>query len=156
MSIRQNSQTTRLPDFGNLGVMLRVLLAVNLLALCAALARNADLARLPQELVELAAMVEPPLIAAVVLLYAAGKWLGRLPYGAALAVVAAGFAQAADGGRPDGVAHAAGDDLGVERAFADVDGAGLVRGIAVDHDVGDTFVDDHVILTRFAQNVPGD
>ena len=51
MSIRQNSQPTRLPDFGNLGVMLRVLLAVNLLALCAALARNADLARLPQELV---------------------------------------------------------------------------------------------------------
>ena len=68
MSIRQNSQPTRLPDFGNLGVMLRVLLAVNLLALCAALARNADLARLPQELVELAALVEPPLIAAVVLL----------------------------------------------------------------------------------------
>ena len=32
MSIRQNSQPTRLPDFGNLGVMLRVLLAVNLLA----------------------------------------------------------------------------------------------------------------------------
>ena len=92
MSIRQNSQPTRLPDFGNLGVMLRVLLAVNLLALCAALARNADLARLPQELVELAALVEPPLIAAVVLLYAAGKWLRRLPYGAALAVVAAGCA----------------------------------------------------------------
>ena len=31
MSIRQNPQTTRLPDFGNLGVMLRSLLAVNLL-----------------------------------------------------------------------------------------------------------------------------
>ena len=39
MSIRQNLQPTRLPDFGNLGVMLRSLLAVNLLALCAALAR---------------------------------------------------------------------------------------------------------------------
>ena len=31
MSIRQNLQPTRLPDFGNLGVMLRSLLAVNLL-----------------------------------------------------------------------------------------------------------------------------
>jgi two-component system sensor histidine kinase AlgZ len=88
MSIRQNPQPTRLPDFANLGVMLRSLLAVNLLALCAALARNAELARLPQELVELAALVEPPLIAAVVLLYAAGSRLARLPYGAALAVVA--------------------------------------------------------------------
>ena len=41
MSIRQNPAPTRLPDFGNLGVMLRILLAVNVLALCAALARNA-------------------------------------------------------------------------------------------------------------------
>ncbi|MCZ7655054.1 MAG: histidine kinase [Rhodocyclaceae bacterium] len=88
MSIRQNLQPTRLPDFGNLGVMLRSLLAVNLLALCAALARNAELARLPLELVELAAVVEPPLIACVVLLYAAGGHLARLPYGAALAIVA--------------------------------------------------------------------
>ena len=90
MSIRQNPQPTRLPDFANLGVMLRSLLAVNLLALGAALARNAELARLPQELVELAALVEPPLIAAVVLLYAAGKPLGRLPHAAALAAVVAG------------------------------------------------------------------
>lgn len=90
MSIRQNPQSTRLPDFANHGVMLRSLLAVNLLALCAALARNAELARLPQELVELAALVEPPLIAAVVLLYAAGKLLGRLPYALALAAVVAG------------------------------------------------------------------
>ncbi len=89
MSIRQNPKPTRLPDFSNLGVMLRILLTVNLLALCAALARNAELARLPQELAELAAVVEPPLIACVVLLYAAGKRLARLPYGAALAGVAA-------------------------------------------------------------------
>jgi two-component system sensor histidine kinase AlgZ len=92
MSIRQNPRPTRLPDFGNLGVMLRSLLAVNLLALCAALARNAELARLPQELVEFAALVEPPLIACVVLLYAMGNRLAGLPYGAALAVVAAACA----------------------------------------------------------------
>lgn len=89
MSIRQNSAATRLPDFGNLGVMLRILLAVNLLALCAALARNAELARLPREVVELAALVEPPLIAAVVLLYASGRQLGRLPHAAVLVLVTA-------------------------------------------------------------------
>ncbi|HNT63561.1 MAG TPA: histidine kinase [Candidatus Desulfobacillus denitrificans] len=87
MSIRQNPAPTRLPDFGNLGVMLRCLLGVNLLALFAALARNTALARLPEELVELAALVEPPLIASVVLLYAAGRPLARLPYAAALAAV---------------------------------------------------------------------
>lgn len=87
MSIRQNPAPTRLPDFGNLGVMLRCLLGVNLLALFAALARNTALARLPEELVELAALVEPSLIASVVLLYAAGRPLARLPYAAALAAV---------------------------------------------------------------------
>lgn len=92
MSIRQNLAATRLPDFANLGVMLRSLLAVNLLALGAALARNEELARLPRELVELAALVEPPLIACVVLLYAAGRRLARLPYAAAVAAVAAGCA----------------------------------------------------------------
>jgi two-component system sensor histidine kinase AlgZ len=92
MSIRQNPQATRLPDFGNLGVMLRILLAVNLLALCAALARNADLGRLLSELVELAALVEPPLIACVVLLSAVSQQLFRLPYLAALATVEAACA----------------------------------------------------------------
>lgn len=92
MSIRQNPGPTRLPDFTNLGVMLRSLLAVNLLALCAALARNAEPARLPRELVELAALVEPPLIACVVLLYLSGRQLARLPYAAAAAVVTAACA----------------------------------------------------------------
>jgi two-component system sensor histidine kinase AlgZ len=92
MSIRQNPEPTRLPDFGNLGVMLRCLLAVNLLALAAALARNAELSRLPQEIVELAALVEPPLIACVVLFYAFAKRLAALPYLAALTAVEAASA----------------------------------------------------------------
>ncbi len=98
MSIRQNPEPTRLPDFCNLGVMLRVLLAANLLALCAALARNEALGRLPQEAVELAALVEPPLIASVALLCAARRWLVRLPYaGGAAVVVLSGAALAAAG-----------------------------------------------------------
>ena len=89
MSIRQNSEPTRLPDFRNLGVMLRVLLAVNLLAFLAALARNEELARLPIELVDLAARVEPPLIACIVLLYGLRDSLVRLAYPAGAAAVAA-------------------------------------------------------------------
>jgi len=87
MSIRQNPRPTRLPDFANLGVILRCLLGVNLLGLLAALARNSELATLPQELTELAAAVEPPLIAGVALLAAAGRPLARLPYWAAFAAV---------------------------------------------------------------------
>lgn len=87
MSIRQNHYQPRLPDFGNLGVMLRSLLAVNLLALFAVLARNESLAFLPRELAEMAAWVEPPLIACVALLAVAGKWLERLSYGVAFGVI---------------------------------------------------------------------
>jgi len=89
MSIRQNPGLTRLPDFGNLGVILRSLLAVNFLAFCAALARNQALSWLPREWVELAALVEPPLIASVALLYMTGKYLARLPYGLAAALITA-------------------------------------------------------------------
>jgi two-component system sensor histidine kinase AlgZ len=67
--------------------MLRILLAVNLLAFGAALARNGELGLLPRELVELAALVEPPLIAAVLLLYAANRSLARLPYAAAVTAI---------------------------------------------------------------------
>jgi two-component system sensor histidine kinase AlgZ len=88
MSIRQNPEPTRLPDFNNLGVMLRALLAVNLLAFCAALARNAELSRLPVELAELSALVEPPLIACVVLFYALRTFLSRLSYPASVALAA--------------------------------------------------------------------
>ena len=92
MSIRQNSGPTRLPDFCNMGVMLRIMLAVNLLAFFAAAARSGGIARLPLELVELAALVEPPLIASLVLLCGLRQWLARLDVrtGAALAVVVAG------------------------------------------------------------------
>jgi two-component system sensor histidine kinase AlgZ len=92
MSIRQNPEPTRLPDFCNMGVMLRIMLAANLLAFFAAAARNSDLARLPLELAELAAVVEPPLIAGVVLLCSARRWLARVEYVWAATAIVAGAA----------------------------------------------------------------
>jgi two-component system sensor histidine kinase AlgZ len=85
-SIRQNVELSRLPDFRNLGVMLRILLAVNLFALLAALARSPDLARMAEEFVGQAAVLEPALIFSLLLAYLAGPRLARLPYfhGAAL------------------------------------------------------------------------
>lgn len=94
MSIRQNPEPTRLPDFCNMGVMLRVMLAVNLLAFFAAVARSGGLARLPGELLDLAALVEPPLIASLMLLCGLRRWLAQLGYrtGAVLVVVLAAAA----------------------------------------------------------------
>lgn len=82
MSIRQNPEAIggpRLPDFANLGVWLRILLGVNGLALLGALAANRRLTELPGELVQLAAVVEPPLIAALLILRILHRPLLRLP-----------------------------------------------------------------------------
>ena len=77
-SIRQNPALSGLPDFGNVGVWLRILLGVNVAALLAALAANSALPRLPAEFAMLAANVEPPLIASLALLYGLQRSLQRL------------------------------------------------------------------------------
>jgi two-component system sensor histidine kinase AlgZ len=66
-----------LPDFGNLGVWLRILLGVNGLALLAALVANQRLADLPGEMSALAVHVEPPLIVSLLLLNLARPLLQR-------------------------------------------------------------------------------
>ncbi|MDO8933204.1 MAG: histidine kinase [Rhodocyclaceae bacterium] len=65
---------------------MRILLAVNLGALAAALLQNRDLALLSRQFVELAAFVEPVALGSVSLLCAARRGLERLPQRAALAL----------------------------------------------------------------------
>ncbi|MGB0127494.1 MAG: histidine kinase [Rhodocyclaceae bacterium] len=87
-SIGQNPRSLAVPDFRNLGVVLRIVLLVNGAAGLMVLARNTDWSRLLYELVEAAAIVEPPLIGAVVLLYALQPLLRRVsPAFAAVLVV---------------------------------------------------------------------
>lgn len=74
----QNLRTLRLPDFCNLGTWLRVLLAVNGMALAAVLFGNRQLATLPADFVELAAYVEPATLASLVALCGGRPWLSRL------------------------------------------------------------------------------
>lgn len=91
-SIRQNSAPfggPALPDFRNLGVWLRILLGTNALAALAALAGNRQLAELPAELALLAAAVEPPLIACLLLLHVLQAQLARLSYAGGVALVVA-------------------------------------------------------------------
>lgn len=78
-SIRHFPATHPLPDWRNFGVMLRVLLGVNLLALLAALVQAPELAAWLDRYVDLAAVVEPLLLLCLGLLTALRNLLWRLP-----------------------------------------------------------------------------
>ncbi len=78
-SIKQNLAGSPLPDFRNFGVMLRILLGVNLLALAAALVRSAGIGDWLQRFMEMAAWVQPLLLFNLALLALTGNVLRRLP-----------------------------------------------------------------------------
>jgi two-component system sensor histidine kinase AlgZ len=88
-SIRQNAHSDVLPDFRNLGVIARLLVAVNAVAFVAALFAARDLAQAAERFVESATLLEPLLLAAVVVLAALSPALGRLAYPAGCVVVVA-------------------------------------------------------------------
>ena len=89
VSIRQKASADVLPDFRNLGVIARVLLAVNAAVLAAVLFASPDLAQALERFVQSAAFVEPLLLLVVVVLAAVSMLLRRLPYWAGCAAVIA-------------------------------------------------------------------
>lgn len=78
---------SRLPDFRNQGVWLRLLLAANVLMLVVVLIGNRNLSQLPREVVELAALVEPALLLTLTLLYLLGPRLQRRSWALGLTIV---------------------------------------------------------------------
>jgi two-component system, LytTR family, sensor histidine kinase AlgZ len=92
-SIRQNVYPDVLPDFRNLGVIARVLLAVNALVLASALFASPDVGAALESFMNSAAFVGPLLLACLAALAALSPALARLPYwlgyGAVLATVLA-------------------------------------------------------------------
>ena len=78
-SIKQNHAGHPLPDFRNFGVMLRILLGVNALALLAALVQSPDLGACLPRYVEMAAWVQPLLLSSMGLLALGRDLLRRLP-----------------------------------------------------------------------------
>lgn len=88
-SINQNSYRPTLPDFRNLGIMLRALLMVNGMALAAALVRAESLGAAADAFTAAAAVVEPILLASLVLLYFLNDGLSRLAYRGGIALVLA-------------------------------------------------------------------
>ena len=86
-SIRQNNLPDALPDFRNLGVISRILLSVNALALLLALARSREIGDFAAKATEIAGALEPVLLVAIVALYAGSTLLERLAYPRGLLVV---------------------------------------------------------------------
>jgi two-component system, LytTR family, sensor histidine kinase AlgZ len=76
----QNAYSSALPNFRNLGILLRILLSVNALALVAVIVKSPSLSGLGAAMLEVAALVEPLLILVLVSLYLINGVLARLPY----------------------------------------------------------------------------
>jgi two-component system, LytTR family, sensor histidine kinase AlgZ len=88
-SINQTGAGIRLPNFCNLGVMLRSLLFANLFVLAAAFVRAATIEAALQEFLMMAAFCEPLLIASLVVLCAARRVLHAMGYFASLGAIVA-------------------------------------------------------------------
>jgi two-component system, LytTR family, sensor histidine kinase AlgZ len=79
-SINQNAYTGGLPNFRNLGVLLRIGVLVNLFAFVAAVVKSNDTALLWQQVVQVSALVQPLLFLSLLALAALSGWLRRAPY----------------------------------------------------------------------------
>ncbi len=88
-SINQNAYAGALPNFRNLGIMLRVLVIVNVAAAAAAIVKSPDLLAAWWQFIESSALVEPLLILSLLVLAALSNVLRRIPYWAAAMVVLA-------------------------------------------------------------------
>jgi two-component system sensor histidine kinase AlgZ len=91
MSIKQNPGTDALPDFRNLGIAARILIAANAAAFCVALAASGTWADALDAFVRAAAILEPVLVASLTVLYVTAPWLARLSFwrGSALVIALA-------------------------------------------------------------------
>lgn len=87
--VNQNAYSSALPNFRNLGILLRILLIVNLAAAAAAAVKSGTLRGMPGELLGISAAVQPLLILSLVTLIALNGVLKRLPYYLGIAAVMA-------------------------------------------------------------------
>jgi len=86
-SINQNVHRDALPDFRNLGVILRIVLVVLGLSLFVALAEAGSWSDVGARFLQVAAPVQPVLVLSILVLYAANRALHRLSYRVGVLVV---------------------------------------------------------------------
>lgn len=118
MSIKQNFSADALPDFRNLGVIARLLLAVNTFAFAAALVAEPAWGAALDRFLRAAALIEPILLATLVALYALSPLLARLAYWEGCVAVLA-------------IALALSGSVHVAMVPADNEPAGLLRSLAL-------------------------
>jgi len=118
MSIKQNFSADALPDFRNLGVIARVLLAVNAFAFAAALVAEPAWGAALDRFLRAAALIEPMLLATLVVLYALSSMIARMAYWQGCAAVLA-------------IALAVCGALHVATVPADNEPAALLRSLAL-------------------------
>ena len=87
MSINQNANPGALPNFRNLGILLRILVIVDGMCLAAALVKTTEPMLLMEELIDVSSIVQPILILSLLALATANNWLHRLRYWHALAAL---------------------------------------------------------------------
>jgi two-component system sensor histidine kinase AlgZ len=79
-SIKQNTRPDALPNFRNLGILLRILLISNGLALLQALLRANAWTDVAQNIMQIATLLTPVLLSSLLLLWVIQPLLGKLPY----------------------------------------------------------------------------
>jgi two-component system sensor histidine kinase AlgZ len=89
MSINQNANAGALPNFRNLGILLRILVIVDGACLVAAMLETSEPLPLMDVLIGMSAQVQPILLLSLLLLAAANDVLHRLSYKTAIAVLLA-------------------------------------------------------------------
>ena len=85
--IKQNGVSPALPDFRNLGTILRILVAVNGFVAVAALLRDPNWATWPVAWTDMVGAAEPHLLLMLAALYAMQPWLARRPYSQGAAAI---------------------------------------------------------------------
>ncbi len=89
MSINQNANAGALPNFRNLGILLRILVIVDGICLAAALLETSEPLPLMEVLVEMSAQVQPILLLSLLVLAGINNLLHRLNYRVAIAALIA-------------------------------------------------------------------
>ncbi len=79
-SINQNRGLHALPNFRSLGVVLRIVLAVNGMAFMVALAEASSWREILQRILDISTLLQPALLVSLLLLITFGTLLSRLPY----------------------------------------------------------------------------
>ncbi len=79
-SIKQNARPDTLPDFRNLGVILRILVVSNGMALLMALLLANTWTDVAQNMMQIATLLAPVLLSSLLLLWVMQPWLNQLPY----------------------------------------------------------------------------